>query len=57
MEKDVKWFKNSQEAREHYIGESRSHGVLFEPKEVETPEPKEEKKKTNSKKKKADKDE
>lgn len=55
MEKNVKWFENVNEAREHFVGETRSHGVVFEPKEV-TEEPKETKKKTGSKKK-ADKDE
>lgn len=38
MEKEVKWFENSKEAREHFVSESRNHGIIFEPKEVESEE-------------------
>ncbi len=51
MDEKTKWFNDSKEAREYFIGESRSHGVVFEPKEVKKTTEETKKKKTGSKKK------
>lgn len=59
MEKEVKWFENIKEAREHFVSDTRSHGIVFEPKEVksEEKEPVADKKKAKKGSKKVEQDE